>query len=63
MIAGNGALNRKIATNAAAATATITPFLSALRLILRPASMTMASTAAFTPKKMPSTSGTWRQVT
>ncbi len=57
MIAGNGTLARKMARKAAMASATIARFFSARRLILKPASITTASTAALMPKNSPSTSG------
>ena len=50
-IAGKGTSNRKIPTNASAASATMARFLSARLPMRRTASTTTASTAAFRPKK------------
>ena len=50
-MSGNGTPRKKIATNAAAAIPTMTWFLSARLPIRTTASSTIASTAAFRPKK------------
>ena len=49
MISGNGTSRKKIATNAAAAMATITRFLSDRLPIRTTASTTTATTAGFSP--------------
>jgi hypothetical protein len=56
---GNGTSKKKIATNAAAASATIARFLSARLPTRITASMTTAITAGASPKNMPATIGTW----
>ena len=58
MISGNGTPKTKIATKDAAAMATMAPFLSARPPIRITACTTMASTAAFSPKKSASTAPT-----
>ena len=58
MISGNGTSKTKMATNAAAASATITRFRSARRPMRTTASSTIASTAALSPKNSASTTGT-----
>jgi hypothetical protein len=57
-ISGNGVPKAKIATNDATARPTITRFFSAARPIRNTACSTTASTAAFSPKNSPSTTGT-----
>ena len=52
---GKGTAKKKIATNESAASAIMTLFFSARLPIRTTAWSTMASTAAFKPKKMPAT--------
>ena len=58
MISGNGTSRKKIATNAVAASATMTRLRSARRPMRTTASSTIASTAAFRPKNSAATAGT-----
>ena len=58
MMSGKGMAKKKIPTNAAAASASITLFLSARLPIRTTASSTIASTAAFSPKNSAATTGT-----
>ena len=55
---GNGTSKKKSATNAAAASARIVLFLRARLPTRSTASTTITSTAAFSPKNRPCTSGT-----